>query len=94
MFTPELIKDILTLGVIALAVTQAVKKWVKAEGTTALIISIIVSVLLGLWRTLSVQPYDWPKFIILVIGIFLESNGTYHFGSYAIGKMVGVTSAK
>lgn len=94
MFTPELIRDIVTLGVIALAVTQAIKKWVKLEGTTALIISIIVSVLLALWRTLSAQPYDWPKFIILFLGIFLESNGTYHFGSYAIGKMVIGMSTK
>ncbi len=88
MFTPELIKEILALGVVALAVTQAVKKWVKIEGTSALIISVIVTFLLALWRTLSVQPYDWTKFIILVIGIFLESNGTYQFGSYAVGKMV------
>ena len=88
MFTPELIKEIVTLGVIALAVTQVIKKWVKVEGTAALIISIVISVLLALWKTLSIQPYEWIKFIILVIGIFLESNGTYHFGSYAIGKMV------
>lgn len=89
MFTPELIRDILTLGVVALAVTQAVKKWVKLEGATALVTSAGVSALLALWRTLSAQPYDWVNFIILWIGVFLEANGTYHFGSYAVGKMVG-----
>ena len=88
MITPQLVAEILALAAIAVPVTQAVKKWLKAEGTTAIIISVIVTILLALWRTLSVQPYDWSKLIILVIGVFLESNGIYHFGSYAIGKMV------
>ena len=88
MITPQLVAEILGLAAIAVPVTQAVKKWLKAEGTTAIIISGIVTILLALWRTLSVQPYDWSKLIILVIGVFLESNGIYHFGSYAIGKMV------
>ncbi len=88
MFSPELIKEIVTLGIVCLAVTQAIKKWVKTQGSVALIISLIVSILLGLWRTLSLQSFDWTRFIILFIGIFLESNGIYHFGSYAIGKMV------
>lgn len=94
MFTPELIRDILTLGVVALAVTQAVKKWVKLEGVTALITSLVVSALLALWRTLSAAPYDWVNFIILFIGVFLEANGTYHFGSYAIGKMAAQRAGK
>ncbi len=88
MITPQLVAEILGLAAIAVPVTQAIKKWLKAEGTTAIIISGIVTILLALWRTLSVQPYDWSKLIILVIGVFLESNGIYHFGSYAIGKMV------
>ncbi len=88
MITPQLVAEILGLAAIAVPVTQAVKKWLKAEGTTAIIISGIVTILLALWRTLSVQPYDWSKLIILVIGVFMESNGIYHFGSYAIGKMV------
>jgi len=69
-------------------ITQAIKKWLKAEGTTALIISTVLAILLSLWRVLSVQPYDWAKLIILVVGIFLEANGIYHFVSYAVGKMV------
>ncbi len=88
MITPQLVAEILALASIVVPVTQAVKKWLKTEGTTAIIISAIVTILLALWRTLSVQPYDWSKLIILVIGVFLESNGIYHFGSYAIGKMV------
>ena len=88
MITPQLVAEILALAAIVVPITQAVKKWLKAEGTTAIIISGIVTILLALWRTLSVQPYDWSKLIILVIGVFLESNGIYHFGSYAIGKMV------
>ncbi len=88
MLTPELVAEILGLSTVVLAVTQAVKKWLKAEGYKALIISAVVSVLFALWRVLSVQPYDWGKFVILVIGVFLEANGIYHFGSYAIGKMV------
>ena len=35
---------------------------------------------------LSAEPYDWAKFVILVVGVFLESNGIYHFGAYAIGR--------
>ncbi len=88
MITPQLVAEILTLAAIVVPVTQAVKKWLKAEKTAALIISAVVTILLALWSTLSVQPHDWTKFIILVAGVFLESNGIYHFGSYAVGKMV------
>ena len=88
MITPQLVAEILALASIVVPITQAVKKWLKAEGTTALIISAVVTILLALWRTFSVQPYDWSKFIILIVGVFLEANGIYHFGSYAIGKMV------
>jgi uncharacterized membrane protein len=88
MITPQLVAEILGLAAIAVPITQAVKKWLHAEGKTALIISAVVTILLALWRTFSVQPYDWSKFVILVVGVFLESNGIYHFGSYAIGKMV------
>lgn len=88
MFTPELIAEIIGLAAIVLAITQAVKKWLKAEGYVALIISAVVSILFALWKILSVQPYDWGRFVILVIGVFLEANGIYHFGAYAIGKMV------
>ncbi len=88
MITPQLVAEILTLAAIVVPVTQAIKKWLKAEKTAALIISAAVTILLALWRILSVQPHDWLKFIILVAGVFLESNGIYHFGSYAVGKMV------
>ena len=87
MITPQLISEILALAAIAVPITQAVKKWLNAEKTAAIIISAIVTILLALWRTLSVQPYDWLKFSMLVVGVFLESNGIYHFGSYAVGKM-------
>ena len=88
MITPDIIAEIIGLASIVVPITQAVKKWLKIDGTPALITSAAVSVLLALWRILSVQPYDWSRFIILTIGVFLESNGIYHFGSYAIGKMV------
>ena len=87
MLTPELIAEIIALAAIVVPITQATKKWLKAEGKTALIISAVVSILFALWKTLSVQPYDWGRFVILVVGVFLEANGIYHFGSYAIGKM-------
>jgi len=88
MITPDIIAEIIGLDSIVVPITQAVKKWLKIDGTPALIVSAIISVLLAIWRILSVQPYDWSRFIILTIGVFLESNGIYHFGSYAIGKMV------
>ncbi len=88
MLTPELVAEIIGLAAIVLAVTQTLKKWLKIDGKLALIISAVVSVLFALWKTLSVQPYDWGKFVILVIGVFLEANGIYHFGAFAIGKMV------
>ena len=88
MITPQLAVEILALSAIVVPITQAIKKWVKAQGTTALIISAVVTMLLSLGRVLSVQPYDWAKLIILVVGVFLEANGIYHFGSYAVGKMV------
>ncbi|MCD6123222.1 MAG: hypothetical protein J7K04_15400 [Spirochaetales bacterium] len=88
MITPDIIAEIIGLASIVVPITQAVKKWLKIDGTPALITSAVISVLLALWRVLSVQPYDWSRFIMLTIGVFLESNGIYHFGSYAIGKMV------
>ncbi|NOY07320.1 MAG: hypothetical protein GXP33_00550 [Spirochaetes bacterium] len=88
MITSDILAEIIGLASIVVPVTQAVKKWLKIKGTPAIITSAIVTVLLVLWRILSVQPYDWPRFIILAAGVFLESNGIYHFGSYAIGKMV------
>ena len=91
MITPDIIAEIIGLASIVVPITQAVKKWLKIDGTPALITSAVVSVLLALWRILSVQPYDWSRFVILTIGVFLESNGIYHFGSYAIGKMVKKT---
>ncbi len=87
MLTPELITEVIVLSAMVVPITQAIKKWLKAEGKTALIISAVVSILFALWKTLSIQPYDWGRFIILVIGVFLEANGIYHFGSYAVGKM-------
>jgi hypothetical protein len=86
MITPQLIVEILALAAVVVPITQAIKKWLNAKGTKALIISFIITVLLALWRVLSVEPYDWAKFVILIVGVFLESNGIYHFGAYAIGK--------
>lgn len=88
MITPQLATEILALAAIVVPITQAIKKWSKTEGTAALIISAVVTILMCLWRVLSVQPYDWGKLVILVVGVFLEANGIYHFGSYAMGKMV------
>ena len=41
MITPQLVAEILALASIVVPITQAVKKWLKAEGTTAIIISAI-----------------------------------------------------
>jgi len=70
MIIPQLATEILALSGIVVPITQAIKKWLKVEGTTALIISAIVTVLLSLWRTLSVQPYDWAKLIMLGGSVF------------------------
>jgi hypothetical protein len=72
MFTPDFIVEILASATIVVAVTQAIKKWVKVEGILALIISGIVTIIVVLWKTLSVEPPDWPRFIILVIAVFLN----------------------
>ena len=88
MLTPELITEIITLAAIVVAITQAAKRWLKTDGYVALAISAVIAILLALWKTLSFQPYDWGRFIILVTGVFLEANGIYHFGAYAVGKMV------
>ena len=87
MFDPELVKTILALSVVALALTQALKKWIKLEGKWALLLSAVVTILVVLWKVLEVQPFDFGRFIILSIGVFLQSNGIYQFGSYAVGKM-------
>ena len=36
MFTPELVTEILALATVVLAITQAVKKWLKLDGYKAL----------------------------------------------------------
>ncbi len=87
MITNQLVMEILALASIVVPITQAVKKWFKIEGYAALIASALITILLALWRTLSVQPYDWSKLVILSLAVFLEANGIYHFGSRAIGKM-------
>ena len=61
MITPQLAAEILALSVIVVPITQAIKKWVKAQGTTALIISAVVTILLSLWRVLSVQALRLGK---------------------------------
>jgi hypothetical protein len=86
MITPQILAEIIALAAVVVPITQAMKKWLDAKGTKAIIFSVIISILLALWRVLSVEPYDWAKFVILVVGVFLESNGIYHFGAYAIGK--------
>ena len=88
MFSPELVAEIVTLGAVVLGITQAFKKWTKLDGWKALIVSAVVSVLLALWRALSLDPVDWSRFVILALGGFLEANGIYHFGAKAIGKDV------
>jgi len=37
MITPQLVAEILGFAAIAVPITQAVKKWLKAEGKTALL---------------------------------------------------------
>lgn len=88
MIAPQVLSEIIALAALVVPITQALKKWLGLEGTSAILVSGAVTILLSLWRTLAVQPYDWSKFIILVVGVFLEANGIYHFGAYAIGKMV------
>ena len=39
MLKPELITEIIVLSAMVVPITQAIKKWLKAEGKTALIIS-------------------------------------------------------
>jgi hypothetical protein len=85
MFDAALITEIVTLGAIALAITQAVKTWLKWDGTKAILLSAVVCILLALWKVLTAQPIDWGRSVILLVGTFLESNGIYQFGSYAIG---------
>jgi hypothetical protein len=87
MLTPELVAEIIALAALVVPVTQAVKKWFKLEGNNALIVSAAAAVIFALWKTLSLPPYDWGRFVILVVGVFLQANGIYHFGAYAVGKM-------
>jgi len=86
MIDPQIVTLILSLSLVSLAMTQAIKKWAKIENKWALVLSAVVTILVVLWKCLEVTPFDWSKFIILIIGVFLQSNGIYHFGSYAIGK--------
>ncbi|MCK4542569.1 MAG: hypothetical protein KAU17_10060 [Spirochaetales bacterium] len=57
MLTPELITEIIVLAEIVVPITQATKKWLRADGKTALIISAVVTIFFALWKTLSIQPY-------------------------------------
>ena len=56
MFTPELVTEILAMAAVVLAITQAVKKWLKLDGYKALIVSAVVSAVFALWKTLSASP--------------------------------------
>jgi hypothetical protein len=89
MFTPEFIGLVLTLSASVLAITQAIKKWVNTEGIVAIIISAVVTIAVVFWHCVS-EPtgFNLLRFIVLAICVFLQANGFYHFGSYAIGKVV------
>ncbi|RKX98293.1 MAG: hypothetical protein DRP54_08340 [Spirochaetes bacterium] len=92
MITPRIALEIISLASIVVPITQAVKKWLKIDGIKAMIVSGVLTIAICLWRVLAFQPVDWSLFIILVVGVFLEANGIYHFGAYAVGKMVTKTS--
>lgn len=88
MITPKIALEIIALASIVVPMTQAVKKWLKIDGVKAIVVSGVLTIAICLWRILTLEPIDWSRFVILVIGVFLESNGIYHFGAYAVGKMV------
>jgi len=78
MITPQLVAEILGLAAIAVPITQAVKKWLHAEGKTALIISAIVTILLALWRSRSLLylllAYFWSRTVFIISGRMLSAR--------------------
>lgn len=84
MLDAALAAEIAALGALALGITQAIKKWTGLVDKWAILVSAVISILLGLWKLFTVPPYDWTKFVIIVLGTFVESNGIYHFGAKAI----------
>ncbi len=50
MLTPELVTEIIVLAAMVVPITQAIKKWLKAEGKTAMIISAVLAILFALWK--------------------------------------------
>lgn len=79
MFDPAIVTIIMAgaLGLTVLGVTEMIKKWLKATGVIAYIISFIVSAAGTAYYLISTSTFAIPSFIGYTILVFLSANGIY-----------------
>lgn len=79
MFDPAIVEIIMAgaLGLTVLGVTEMIKKWLKASGFVAYLISFIVSVGGTLYYLISNAIFTVPALIGYSILVFLSANGIY-----------------
>lgn len=79
MFDPSIVTIIMAgaLGLTVVGVTEMVKKWIKATGVAAYLISFIVSAAGTAYYLISTATFTIPSMIGYSILVFLSANGIY-----------------
>jgi len=79
MFDPAIVTIIMAgaLGITVLGITEVIKKWLKATGVAAYLISFVVSAAGTAYYLISTATFAIPTFIGYTILVFLSANGIY-----------------
>ncbi len=85
-FSPAFVDAILLTGVGGLSVTaltELIKRLLKAEGVLAYVISAIVSAAATTFALVVAGQFTIISFLIYTIAVFLTANGIYKFSAKA-----------
>jgi hypothetical protein len=79
MFDPAVVTIIMAgaLGLTVLGVTEVVKKWLKATGIAAYLISLVVSAAGTAYYLITNSIFTIPSMLGYTILVFLSANGIY-----------------
>jgi hypothetical protein len=78
MFDPAVVATILAIaGVGVLGITEMIKRFLKAEGVVAYLISLAVSAAATVFVLLQAGTFGLVPFVGYTILVFLEANGIY-----------------
>jgi len=87
MFDPNVVETIMlgAMGLTVLGITEMLKKWFKASGIFAYVISFVVSAIGTLYYLIQNHVFTFPTMIVYTVLVFLSANGIYKatHGPYA-----------